>query len=152
MFLDLSDMFELEDQPPLSNEIRFMNDHLHEWGSPLLLAFDSSPEINAQYTQAISYALDKGANLQNFSLYQENIPIGSITITINEGIARIDNVGTLPAYQGQGVATKLMRHVLVHARKHGVDLCFLEASSAGKKVYERLGFKTMYESNTYKKI
>jgi hypothetical protein len=41
------------------------------------------------------------------SLYSAGLPITSMTLSIHENIARIDDVGTLTKYQGHGYARAL---------------------------------------------
>jgi ribosomal protein S18 acetylase RimI-like enzyme len=67
--------------------------------------------------------------------------------TLREEKARIDDVVTLPAFQGKGYATHLMRHVLSQAKKLGARYCFLESSDSGFRIYQKLGFEPLYKNN-----
>ena len=53
----------------------------------------------------------------------------------------VSNVYTLPEYRGRGIAQKLMQLLVDYARESGARLLHLGATSAGKAVYERVGFK-----------
>ncbi|MBL3285103.1 putative GNAT acetyltransferase C-terminal domain protein [Rickettsiales endosymbiont of Paramecium tredecaurelia] len=64
-------------------------------------------------------------------------------------IARIDDVGTLPEFQGKGYASALMRYVLSEAKRLGVRHCFLESSDSGLGVYQKLGFEPLFKNNIY---
>ncbi|WP_341826610.1 GNAT family N-acetyltransferase [Candidatus Sarmatiella mevalonica] len=89
-------------------------------------------------------------NLRHFSLYKQNEPISSITLSMHDNtIARIDDVGTLPEFQGKGYASALMRYVLSEAKRLGVRHCFLESSDSGLGVYQKLGFEPLFKNNIY---
>ena len=123
--------------------------NLNDWMLPLIGAFDSTKEISSIYASRHEAALTKNANLSHYSLYKNNKPISSITLSIHDGIARIDDVGTLPEYQKQGYATLLIKFVLIQAIKMNAKYCFLESSASGLGVYEKLGFKKLFENNIY---
>lgn len=55
--------------------------------------------------------------------------------------AYILNVYTDPAYRRRGLAKKLVSQLLDEARTLGLHIVELHASSAGKPIYESLGFK-----------
>lgn len=67
----------------------------------------------------------------------------------DNAIARIDDLGTLPEFQGKGYATHLMRYVLLETKKLGARHCFLESSDSGLGVYQKLGFETLFKNNIY---
>lgn len=51
------------------------------------------------------------------------------------------NVYTVPAYRRRGIASRLIEEALRHAKSIGAGRVSLHTSSAGRAVYERLGFK-----------
>jgi len=66
----------------------------------------------------------------------------AVLITLDEADnCDVDMVATLPAAQGRGLATFLMRHALVDAAERGRETATLVATRAGRPVYERLGFR-----------
>ncbi len=125
------------------------DDSLTDWSIPLIGAFDSTAEITAIYAKAHLRALERHFKLEHYCLYQNKQPVSSITLSIKGNIARIDDVGTLPEFQGRGYATKLLKYVLLRAKESGVTDCFLGASDAGLSIYKKLGFKVIFESENY---
>lgn len=126
------------------------NDHnLQDWSLPLIEAFESTEAISSQYANAHQRAIDKGHGLHHFSLYIDGKPISSVTISIHNKLARIDDVGTLPAFHNKGYATRLIRYALVMAKKLGATHCFLEASDSGFSVYQKIGFQIIFNNNVY---
>jgi len=54
--------------------------------------------------------------------------------------AYILNVYTEPEVRGQGLAKRLMEHILEECRKRGVTTAVLHASPQGRPLYESMGF------------
>jgi GNAT superfamily N-acetyltransferase len=58
-------------------------------------------------------------------------------------------VATRPEDRGKGLATAILKRVLIEARQRGRKTASLQASQKGKPVYERLGFRTVGELHLY---
>jgi ribosomal protein S18 acetylase RimI-like enzyme len=130
--------------------IKANDDQLNDWMMPLVGAFESTFEICKIYAGIHENALKRNINLRHFSLYNQKKPIASITLSMHDNsIARIDDVGTLPEFQGKGYASALMRYVLSEAKKLGARHCFLESSDSGLGVYQKLGFESLFKNNIY---
>jgi len=129
--------------------IKANDDQLNDWMMPLIGAFESTIEICSIYAATHESALKKNINLRHFSLYKQEKPIASITLSLNNGIARIDDVGTLTEFQGKGYATHLMHYVLSEAKKLGASHCFLESSNSGLVVYQKFGLEPLFKNNIY---
>jgi ribosomal protein S18 acetylase RimI-like enzyme len=87
--------------------------------------------------------------LLHSSLYKQEQPISSITLSINNDLARIDDVGTLPEFQRKGYATHLIKDALSAAKKLNVNYCFLESSTSSFSIYKSLGFEFLFKNNIY---
>jgi ribosomal protein S18 acetylase RimI-like enzyme len=130
--------------------IKANDNQLNDWMIPLVGAFESTFEICSIYATTHENALKRNINLRHFSLYKQEKPIASITLSMHDDtIARIDDVGTLPEFQGKGYASALMRYVLSEAKKLGAHHCFLESSDSGLGVYQKLGFEALFKNNIY---
>lgn len=129
--------------------IKSNDNQLNDWMIPLIGAFESTIEICRVYAGTHENALKRNINLRHFSLYKQEKPIASITLSMHDAIARIDDVGTLPEFQGKGYATHLMHYVLSEAKRLGARHCFLESSDSGLGVYQKLGFETLFKNNIY---
>ncbi|MBP9764480.1 MAG: GNAT family N-acetyltransferase, partial [Gammaproteobacteria bacterium] len=129
MVVDL-DRFAIDQTASFDDEtvIKANDDQLNDWMMPLIGAFESTFEICSIYANIHESALKKNINLRHFSLYKQEKPISSITLSMHDAIARIDDVGTLPEFQGKGYATHLMRYMLSEAKRLGSRHCFLESS------------------------
>ncbi|AZL16346.1 GNAT family N-acetyltransferase [Rickettsiales endosymbiont of Stachyamoeba lipophora] len=79
----------------------------------------------------------------------DSTPVTAITLSINNNIAKIDDVGTLPQYQGKGYASIMIKYALNKAKECGVDYCFLEASKAGLSVDKKIGFNELFSNKIF---
>lgn len=131
--------------------IRAVNDKLEQWMMPLASAFELTVDIMRQYANAHQKALENKANFHHYTLYKDDIPISSITLSLQENVARIDDFGTLPSYQNKGFATQLIKYVINAAIDLGAKFCFLEAWESGIaiSIYKKLGFMALFKNNNY---
>lgn len=145
---------------PAGCEIRAVNDQLAWWAEPLEAAFpagDDDGENTVQFSivsDYISYhqrAMANGTELHHAVLLCQGKPVSCITLSLSEYGARIDDLGTVPAYQGNGYATLLLDYALTLCRKRGLRDCYLEASSEGLSLYQKLGFRTLFDYLFYVK-
>lgn len=135
-----------------NNIIKNTNDNLNDWMMPLIGAFESTFDQTDLYRQRHQKALNNKANFHHFTLYENNLPVASLTLSINNNTAHIDDVGTSPTSQGKGYATSLMHIALSEAIQRGATHCFLEASASGLSLYQKIGFNTLFTNYIYKSI
>lgn len=150
MFISLSDI-QLKEDSVFEDEtfIQENNTQLQEWMQPLVGAFESTVNACSRYAQTHEKALKKGFQFYHFSLYKEKQPISSITLSICDGNARLDDVSTIPDFQGKGYGSRLVRVALLKAHELGAQYCFLEASDSGLSLYQKIGFQTLYKNKIY---
>ena len=134
--------------------INLTNDDLSFWSYPLLTAFGSGNTLQdaiiiQQYQKAHELALQQDLPLYHFVLMLDNAPICNLTLTIMDKGARLDDIGTDVQHQGKGYATALIQHALTFAKEQGAEYCTLEASSDGLSVYQKLGFKPLWNYHAY---
>lgn len=125
-------------------EIRCTNECLSEWALPLESAFESNPTLMMQYRLRHQAAIDYQKQFSHFSLYVKNHPVCSLTLSVNNGLARLDDIGTDIEFQGRGYASALIQHTLELVAASTVSHCFLDASSQGASLYRRTGFSTLF--------
>ena len=133
----------------LDSEIQEVGHDLNVWIKPLINAFDSTPSISAFYVNAHESALKMGKQFHHFSLIREGQTISSVTLSLHNNLARVDDLGTIKEFQGQGFGTKLILHALSKAKALGASHCFLESADSGFSVYKKLNFQTLFQNNIY---
>lgn len=147
MFIDLKKQNKPDNMGNM--DIRTVSDRLDQWLKPLAGAFDLTFKVMRQYADVHEMALKNKANFYHFTLFIDNEPISSLTLSLETNIARIHDVGTLPENQNKGYATHLVKHAINEAINMGAEYCFLEASESGISVYQKLGFNPLFKNNTY---
>lgn len=136
---------------PIDPDIKSTNFDLVTWCRPLIPAFGASEQIGAQTVEARQRALDRGYAFHYFTLFNEGMPVTSITISINNNLACINDLGTDPAHQKKGFAARLFKYALAKAASLGAKHCFLDASASGIALYEKNGFKRLFQYHEFGK-
>lgn len=127
-------------------------DHaLHDWAHPLESAFEATPALMHQYQTRHQSALDSGKQIHHFTLYTDSLPVCSLTLSVKDEIARLDDIGTDIEYQGRGYASCIIQHALAYAKAQGASQCFLEASAQGKSIYQKAGFSQLFTYTVFSK-
>ena len=129
--------------------IKIMNNDLSTWSIPPLLGFESTQEIIGAYTTQHQLALDAGATLYHLSGFIDDQIISSLTLSLTDDYARIDDVSTIPTHQKKGYATALMKEAVNYAKQLKARTCFLEASDAGLSIYQQIGFSELFKNCYY---
>jgi len=146
MVLELDKMPFVESNDAL---VKNMDTNLVQWAIPLRAYPQTSDEINLQYGKSHELALNNKRNVTHLSLFDHHEIISSLTLSWNDTWARIDDVATLPDYQGKGYATKLMKYGIRLAFEKGAGVCFLEASPKGISIYRKLGFVELFKNQVF---
>jgi len=147
----LADLSVGERQPDASAcfDIRCTDERLEDWAGPVESAFESGDEGVGQYLARHRAALQNAQPLVHFTLYAQQLPVSSLTLSLGREVARLDDIGTRPEYRGRGYASALIQRALAYAKNQGVSLCVLEASLEGLSIYRKAGFGTLFEYTTF---
>lgn len=82
--------------------------------------------------------------------YVDGEPISTTAVVMGGGVAGVYNVATLPAHQRRGYGEAVMRHAIEAARRdHGVTRTILQSTTAGLRLYEQMGFRTVTRVSVY---
>ena len=71
---------------------------------------------------------------------EDSQPVATGLLFKTDDIAGIHQIGVPPDHQGKGYATQMMRFLIQCAEKWQADYVVLQASEAGRPVYQKLGF------------
>nr|WP_315415987.1 GNAT family N-acetyltransferase [uncultured Pseudomonas sp.] len=126
-----------------------LTQHLDDWAAPLGNAFSMLPEGLARYQARHERALEAGEALYHFILTSEGQVRSSLTLSMCDGEARLNDVGTLMDFRGRGYATQLIHAALRHATSLGAERCFLEASTQGLALYRTLRFTRLFDYQSF---
>lgn len=78
-----------------------------------------------------------------FVAYAEGMPASRCELYLGDGVAQVEDVGTLEPYRGRGLARAVVLRAVEEARLAGCDLIFLHADEEDwpKQLYAKLGFE-----------
>ncbi|WP_306100205.1 MULTISPECIES: GNAT family N-acetyltransferase [unclassified Pseudomonas] len=146
MVLDLSSLVSSTDDSSVQISL---TRNLADWAVPLGNAFSMPPEGIARYQARHQRALETGQSLHHFILSTEGQVRCSLTLSLCNGEARLNDVGTLVGFRTRGYATRLIQAALRHASSLGARRCFLEATMDGISVYRKLGFEGLFDYQSF---
>ncbi|MEJ1298814.1 MAG: ribosomal protein S18-alanine N-acetyltransferase [Candidatus Sedimenticola sp. (ex Thyasira tokunagai)] len=95
-------------------------------------------------------SLRVGYNCWVSTLGERIIGYGVVSVAVGE--AHLLNLCTHPDFQGQGVAGRLLQHLMTVARKREADTLFLEVRASNKVaigLYESIGFNEIGRRRGY---
>lgn len=81
--------------------------------------------------------------------YENDVPVASSQLVVHGNVAGLYYVATVKAAQRKGYADAITRAAMREGFARGCDLVCLQASPAGRPVYERIGFNVIGEYITY---
>jgi len=102
-------------------------------------AFDLPAEL---YGRVVTPDLLADPALSVYLCRLEGAPVAGVCVVVDDGLAGISGMATLPDLQGRGIGSVLLAHTI---RRHsaGARAFYLTASEAGQRLYRRHGFATV---------
>lgn len=145
------DMHTLKNQP-YQNDVEIKKiageDHVQTWISLMAQSYAlDKPGVE----KFVRYLISNTAP-ENFLLYigyYQGIPAATSAFIKRGSIMSMHLVGTLPEFRGKGLGFAVSHKPLWDAKNNGVEQCVLLASSMGKPIYEKIGFKEYAHYNVY---
>lgn len=87
--------------------------------------------------------------MRHFIAWVDQVPVGAASLFCLGGLAGIYNMCTLPAYRSQGVASALLARLIQEAQEGGMEAIALVPTPAGRRLYERFGFRECFRERYY---
>ena len=130
--------------------------HVPEQATPEVFArtqqagFDAPPEDWARGIELAERAVVAG-RYRFYVAYLDGEPAGAASARLDDGLAGLYGITTLPAFRKRGVSTALIHHIAAAAAAEGHHLVFLSASpgSYAARLYARLGFLPLFDVQNF---
>ncbi len=138
--------------PPDINQINVqslkMAEQLTEWVIPLQVSFGIDHGSTAFLVRTLK-RLFHDPRFKHFYVEKNNQMVGVGSIFIENGVSGFYNLGVLPEYRNQKIATALKVHRLKFSQTLGAKVAILQSSAMGKDLDHWLGFKPVFDFVPY---
>ncbi len=102
------------------------------------------------YELAAPVLLARGSALRMYVGYAGGEAVAASELTVGGGVAGLYGISTLGAFRHRGYGSAMTAWPLLEARRDGIATAVLQASAAGLRVYERIGFEKFGQITEYK--
>lgn len=116
---------------------------LRIWTRTFAAGFGMSEEWGDGMLAVYRGLLAADAPIRYYLAYRDGRPVATSTMFLGAGVAGLYDVATIPSARRQGVGSAVTLAPLLEARAAGYRAGILHASSLGRPVYERMGFRTV---------
>lgn len=89
-------------------------------------------------------------DIKLFIYYYENTPAGTALLCKTSDVIGVHQVGVVPTFQGKRIGSSLMKYLISECKEWQGKFITLQASTAGKGLYERLGFSPQFMIRSYR--
>jgi GNAT superfamily N-acetyltransferase len=105
------------------------------------LPWGDDPNVVTQLLDAKTF-MAQAVETRFFAVEHDGRPVSWTDLYLADGVAQVEDVGTLAAYRGRGFASAVVLKAVAEARRAGTELVFLIADDEDwpKELYHRLGF------------
>ncbi len=125
------------------------NSHLQDF-SHIITAIGGNPNAFDLIYSKIPPTIYCGtAPLEMYVAYVGNEPVTSGILVSHANVVGIYYIATIPQQRRQGFGGSMMIHLLQRAKEKGYSIAVLQASSQGRSVYEKLGFRSCCTFSEY---
>lgn len=118
--------------------------------APTLLALEESTQPLPWSLEAFEKCIAIG--FPGWIIFQGNVAIGFIMVSIGAQECHILNICVHPHYQGKKFGKTLLTHALLWAKRHAVDMVYLEVRRSNHRaiqLYRKSHFKEIGERKNY---
>lgn len=109
---------------------------------------DTFTAMLADASRRIGFADD--APEEHFIGLLEGVPMAAASLVVAGGAAGIYNVGTLEPARRRGIGAAMTGAAVRRGAERGLELATLQASTMGRPIYERLGFRFVCDLVPYR--
>lgn len=141
MYMELLQPIPQIDHKGLQFEQVLDQDQLKCFAEVIASAGESSKMYRELYSKVPPHLYQNEACFEIYIGYLGEMPVVTGILVLHANVAGIYYVATEPHHRKKGFATAMVVHLIKKAEQRGYLLATLQATKAGKHLYERLGFK-----------
>lgn len=123
-------------------------EQLMEWIKPLQIAFEIDDDSSRFCANSLAQ-LFADPRFKHFYVEDKGKMVGVGSLFTDKGVSGFYNLGVLPEYRKQHIATALKYHRLQVSQSLGSKLAILQSSVMGQDLDQRLGFKPVFDFVPY---
>ncbi len=99
--------------------------------------------------RALPFGLYDSPSLATYVAERDGEMLSSVTVTRHGNVVGVWAMGTSAAAQGQGIGRALLSTAMATERSAGAEAFFLGATPAGRPLYEKLGYRTVFSAEVW---
>ncbi len=120
------------------------------WGQLAIAAFELEETLQAPMGDCEATSPSEMFEAQpRFTGYLDGEAVAVSSLVMTDGMAGIYAVATLPHARKRGIGTAMTVHALSEGKRRGADIAVLQATDMGRPVYEKIGFRKIFDYQNY---
>lgn len=121
-----------------------------EWGRLTIAAFEMEDSLGVAMG-ACEATIPAGlfADQPRFTGYVDGEPVAVSSLVMTDGLAGVYAVATLPHARKRGIGAAMTLHAMAEGLRRGAKLATLQATAMGRPLYERIGFRAVFDYQSY---
>lgn len=100
--------------------------------------------------QSVIQKIENNPDIELLTAYCAHHPAATALLYTTGNVTGVHQMGVLPEYRGQGIARKLMQHIINLAHKKTTRHITLQASAVAEPLYKSLGFKPQFKIDNFR--
>ena len=119
------------------------------WIQILGPSFGLDDTLTIKYSNAIKEKDFNTSSYEHFGAFLNNEIVATGSILLNGDNVWVANISTHPSFRKRGIATQLVHALLHRARELGVKYAVLLSTPDGASIYQKVGFKKIFDIEMY---
>jgi GNAT superfamily N-acetyltransferase len=149
----LADLDDLPRGPAIDDlviETAMSPDDRRTWGKLTIAAFEMEESLGEAMGHCEATIPPRIFGDQpRYTAYLNGEPVAVSSLVMTGGLAGVYAVATLPHARKRGIGTAMTLHAMAEGRRRGATMATLQATPMGRPVYESIGFRTIFDYQTY---
>lgn len=121
-----------------------------EWGRLTIAAFEMEDSLGVAMGDCeATIPVEHFEDQPRFTAYLDDEPVAVSSLVMTNGLAGVYAVATLPNARKRGIGTAMTLHAMAEGMQRGARLATLQATTMGRPIYEKIGFRKVFDYQTY---